>query len=84
MVVGAPCVMYRMKTHSMLSLDCVANLDLLLRGRQLSFKLHILFPERGHRLFELIARLLHRCNVLPGFLVGALKTAMSSENKDKD
>ena len=71
--------MYRMKAHSIFSFNCVTNLDLLLRGRQLSFKLYVLLLECGHRLFELLACLFKLYNEVPGFLVGILekKNALS-------
>ena len=47
------------------SFDRVANLDLLLRGRQFGFEFHVLLPERNHRLFECLAFLLQLRNELP-------------------
>jgi hypothetical protein len=76
--------MYRMKTHSVFPFDCVTNLDLLLRSRQLSFELYILLSERGHRLFDLLACLLQLSNVLPGFLISVLRNVLSSDNGDKN
>ena len=65
--------MCRMKTYSMLSFDRITNLDLLLGGRQLSFKFDILLPERSHRLFELLARLLQLYDELSRVLVSVLQ-----------
>lgn len=72
-----------MKTHAMLSFDCVTNLYLLLRGRQLSFELDVLLPKGSHCLVEPIGGLLELFDKITRLLVGCLErtnNALSSGN----